>query len=261
MRPRRATRPRSAPSRRRRAKHPVLDELADREAVVASVAHAREDTRPRVCGQCLSMQRIPARIGDPLDAVETPALVVDLDAFEHNLDLMANAVRGSAARAARPTRSRTSARTSPRRRSRAARWASAARRSTRRRPSSRRASPTSWSPTRSSCRRRSRASPHSRSRRPSACWSTTRGECGPLGSGRARAARSHVYVEIDVGARALRRRAGPSRGALAQAAAATGLALPGLHAYHGARSTCARPTSGARPSRGRALLAAVTNGG
>ena len=41
------------------------------------------------------MQRTPARIGDPLEAVETPALVIDLDAFEHNLDLMANAVRGS----------------------------------------------------------------------------------------------------------------------------------------------------------------------
>ena len=41
------------------------------------------------------MQRVPARIGDPLAAVETPALVVDLDAFEHNLDLMANAVHGS----------------------------------------------------------------------------------------------------------------------------------------------------------------------
>jgi D-serine deaminase-like pyridoxal phosphate-dependent protein len=41
------------------------------------------------------MQRVPARIGDPLSAVETPALVVDLDMFEHNLDLMANAVRGS----------------------------------------------------------------------------------------------------------------------------------------------------------------------
>lgn len=41
------------------------------------------------------MQRIPARIGDPVAAIETPALVVDLDAFEHNLDLMANAVRGS----------------------------------------------------------------------------------------------------------------------------------------------------------------------
>ncbi len=41
------------------------------------------------------MQRAPARIGDPLSAVDTPALVLDLDAFEHNLDLMANAVRGS----------------------------------------------------------------------------------------------------------------------------------------------------------------------
>ena len=41
------------------------------------------------------MQRVPARIGDLLAAVETPALVVDLDMFEHNLDLMANAVRGS----------------------------------------------------------------------------------------------------------------------------------------------------------------------
>lgn len=41
------------------------------------------------------MQRTPAKIGDPLAAVDTPALVLDLDAFEHNLDLMANAVRGS----------------------------------------------------------------------------------------------------------------------------------------------------------------------
>jgi len=35
------------------------------------------------------MQRAPARPGDPVDAVETPALVVDLDAFERNLDAMA----------------------------------------------------------------------------------------------------------------------------------------------------------------------------
>jgi len=37
----------------------------------------------------------PARAGDPVAAIDTPALVVDLDAFERNLDLMANAVRGS----------------------------------------------------------------------------------------------------------------------------------------------------------------------
>ena len=41
------------------------------------------------------MQRIPARIGDAVDDVDTPALVVDLDAFERNLDLMANAARGT----------------------------------------------------------------------------------------------------------------------------------------------------------------------
>jgi D-threonine aldolase len=41
------------------------------------------------------MQRIPARVGDAVDDVETPALVVDLDAFERNLDLMANAARGA----------------------------------------------------------------------------------------------------------------------------------------------------------------------
>jgi D-serine deaminase-like pyridoxal phosphate-dependent protein len=41
------------------------------------------------------MQSLPARAGDPVDAIDTPALVVDLDAFERNLDVMANAVRGA----------------------------------------------------------------------------------------------------------------------------------------------------------------------
>jgi D-serine deaminase-like pyridoxal phosphate-dependent protein len=39
------------------------------------------------------MQRIPARIGDPQDAIETPALVVDLDRFERNLACMAQSTR------------------------------------------------------------------------------------------------------------------------------------------------------------------------
>ncbi len=39
-------------------------------------------------------QRIPARVGDPVDAIETPALVVDLDPFERNLDAMARATQG-----------------------------------------------------------------------------------------------------------------------------------------------------------------------
>ena len=38
------------------------------------------------------MQRRPADPGDPIEAVETPALVVDLDALERNLDLLARAV-------------------------------------------------------------------------------------------------------------------------------------------------------------------------
>lgn len=41
------------------------------------------------------MQRIPARVGDDVADIDTPALVVDLDALERNLDLMANAARGA----------------------------------------------------------------------------------------------------------------------------------------------------------------------
>ena len=35
------------------------------------------------------MNDIPARIGAPVDEIDTPALIVDLDAFEHNLHRMA----------------------------------------------------------------------------------------------------------------------------------------------------------------------------
>jgi D-serine deaminase-like pyridoxal phosphate-dependent protein len=41
------------------------------------------------------MQTPPARPGDAVEDIDTPALVVDLDAFERNLDLMANAVHGA----------------------------------------------------------------------------------------------------------------------------------------------------------------------
>ncbi len=41
------------------------------------------------------MQDLPARAGDSVDDIDTPTLIVDLDAFERNLDLMANAVRGA----------------------------------------------------------------------------------------------------------------------------------------------------------------------
>jgi D-serine deaminase-like pyridoxal phosphate-dependent protein len=40
------------------------------------------------------MQRLPAHPGDPVSSIETPALVVDLDAFERNLRRMADATKG-----------------------------------------------------------------------------------------------------------------------------------------------------------------------
>src|SRR5437868_12086032 len=42
--------------------------------------------------------RPPARIGQRLEEVDTPALIVDLDAFERNLQLMAQAVAGRGVR-------------------------------------------------------------------------------------------------------------------------------------------------------------------
>ena len=39
-------------------------------------------------------QRTPARVGDAVAAIDTPALVLDLDRFERNLDRMAEATRG-----------------------------------------------------------------------------------------------------------------------------------------------------------------------
>ena len=44
------------------------------------------------------VQRLPARPGDRLDAIDTPALVLDLPAFERNLDAMAKAVAASGLR-------------------------------------------------------------------------------------------------------------------------------------------------------------------
>jgi D-serine deaminase-like pyridoxal phosphate-dependent protein len=40
------------------------------------------------------MQRPPSRLGDAVSSIETPALVVDLDPFERNLDRMAAATKG-----------------------------------------------------------------------------------------------------------------------------------------------------------------------
>jgi D-serine deaminase-like pyridoxal phosphate-dependent protein len=43
-------------------------------------------------------QAPPARVGDPVDAIDTPALVLDLETFERNLARMTDAVRGTRVR-------------------------------------------------------------------------------------------------------------------------------------------------------------------
>src|SRR5205814_7372025 len=44
------------------------------------------------------MMRAPATIGQRLEEVDTPALVIDLDAFERNLRTMADSVKGRGVR-------------------------------------------------------------------------------------------------------------------------------------------------------------------
>ena len=44
------------------------------------------------------MQRLPADIGTPVDEIDTPALIVDLDAFERNLAKMAGLARAAGVR-------------------------------------------------------------------------------------------------------------------------------------------------------------------
>jgi D-serine deaminase-like pyridoxal phosphate-dependent protein len=42
--------------------------------------------------------RPPAAVGMPVVEIDTPALVVDLDAYEHNLDRMAASLAGTSVR-------------------------------------------------------------------------------------------------------------------------------------------------------------------
>ena len=41
------------------------------------------------------MTRPPARPGDPLDRIDTPALLLDLDAFDSNLEQLDHALEGT----------------------------------------------------------------------------------------------------------------------------------------------------------------------
>ena len=71
------------------------------------------------------MNEIPVRIGAPIDEIDTPALIVDLDAFERISGMAAFA---KSAACARPPPRPTNAATVALSRSPRARWASAARR-------------------------------------------------------------------------------------------------------------------------------------
>jgi D-serine deaminase-like pyridoxal phosphate-dependent protein len=59
--------------------------------------HARDDF-PHAWPAVALMQRVPARPEAPVDTIDTPALVVDLDILEANLDAMAATVRAAGLR-------------------------------------------------------------------------------------------------------------------------------------------------------------------
>ena len=44
------------------------------------------------------MQKAPAQAGTALDEIETPALLIDLDAYERNLDRMTRSLEGKGIR-------------------------------------------------------------------------------------------------------------------------------------------------------------------
>jgi len=54
-------------------------------------SHAGQQDRPGLAGP-------PAQVGMSLDQVDTPALLLDLDAFEHNLDRLARSLEGTGMR-------------------------------------------------------------------------------------------------------------------------------------------------------------------
>ena len=213
----------------------------------------------RACAARLrcAMQRPPARIGDPLAAVETPALVVDLDAFEHNLDLMANAVRGSGlalrphAQVAQVPGHRAGAGRARRRRHllpEGRRGGGVRRRGHR---------ATCWSPTRSSRRRRSRGSRRSRARATVGVLVDDARVVADLSRrGDARRGGTLDVLRRDRRRRAaLRRRAGRAGGGAraGDRRARRGSRFRGLHAYHGGAQHLRTPDERrAAIARGRA---------
>src|ERR1700682_3902207 len=65
----------------------------------AAAARASLGHRSQTSGDPAMTQHPPAEIGMPLDEVDTPALVIDLDAFERNLRRLADRIAGSPVKA------------------------------------------------------------------------------------------------------------------------------------------------------------------
>ena len=200
------------------------------------------------------MQRVPARIGDPLAAIETPALVVDLDPFERNLARMADATKG--------IRLRPHAKSH-----KCATIAHAQTRARRRRhllPEDRRGDrvrrravcATCSSPTRSSAHGESRAARDARAaRRRSACSSTRAAAVATLSDAASRAARHARRLYRSRRRRTPLRRRSRARGARArtrdQRRAGAALARPA-----GVPGRCATPARARRARRSDRVAAA-----
>ena len=202
----------------------------------------------------------PARAGDPVAAIDTPALVVDLDAFERNLDLMANAVRGAGV-ALRPHAKSHKCPEIARRADRARRGRHLLPEGRRGRGVRRRGHPRRAGHQRDRRRRASsRGSRRSRSARRSACSSTTRQRRGASAAAATRGRRDARRAGRGRRRRAsLRRGAGRAGGARSRTAiaraAGPAVARP-ARLPRRARSICARRRSGApRSPRGGACAA------
>src|ERR1700756_2164003 len=67
--------------------------------IFAAAARASLGHRSKTPGDPAMTQHPPAEIGMPLDEVDTPALVIDLDTFERNLRRLADRIAGAPVKA------------------------------------------------------------------------------------------------------------------------------------------------------------------
>ena len=145
---------------------------------------------------------IPAAVGMDETDIQTPCLILDLDALERNIKKMGDYAKahGMRHRATARCTSRSTCRSCSR--SSAARSASAARRSPRPRSSPAAASRTSWSRTRSATRPRSTALPACRSTAPATivCVDDVANVADLSAAAQKHGTTLECFVEIDCGA-------------------------------------------------------------